>query len=145
MYLLKFVQYDREIEVGLFEAEEEIFEFLGKIPYYSKTVDIIDEEQYDSHSLKLEEIPEYDEIVYNNYRFILTKFMFNEDDRIDVDWVRLQNFSVKSDSQEPVYSEGSTRVDAYIAVSYTHLDVYKRQEYNYREREDEKIFSFVRF
>ncbi|WP_425539668.1 hypothetical protein [Microaceticoccus formicicus] len=114
MYLLKFVQYDREIEVGLFEAEEEIFEFLGKIPYYSKTVDIIDEEQYDSHSLKLEEIPEYDEIVYNNYRFILTKFMFNEDDRIDVDWVRLQNFSVKSDSQEPVYSEGSTRVDAYI-------------------------------
>lgn len=114
MYLLKFVQYDREIEVGLFESEDEIFEFLEKIPYYSKSTDIIDDEEYTSHSLNLEEIPEYDEIVYNNYKFILTKFMFNEDDRIDIDWIRLQNFSVKSEGKEPVYSEGSTRVDAYI-------------------------------
>lgn len=114
MYLLKFVQYDREIEVGLFETENEIFSFLEKIPFYSKSTDIIDGEEYNSYSLNLEEIPEYAEIVYNNYKYILTKFMFNEDDRIDIDWIRLQNFSVQSDSKEPVYSEGSTRVDAYI-------------------------------
>lgn len=134
MYLLKFVQWDRTVNVGVFDTEKDIYDFLSVMPYFEKTVDTYEGSEFTNYTLKKEELPIYEEIEFNNHIYILTKYMFNEDDVVDVDWERIQNYSVKADT--PELATGSTRVDAYV-VDNTEVKAYIEQ----REELAEKLLE----
>ncbi len=134
MYLLKFVQWDRTVNVGVFDTEKDIYDFLSVMPYFEKTVDTYEGSEFTNYTLKKEELPIYDEIEFNNHIYILTKYMFNEDDIVDVEWERIQNFSIKNETSE--LAIGSTRVDAYV-VENAEVKTYIEQ----REELAEKLLA----
>lgn len=123
MYLLVFLQSDREIKVGLFENIHQGREFVRQIPGY-----VLDE-----HSEFINEffnpafLPEYLELHYNGHIVPMTRFMFLENENVSIIWDESTNLSENGKGT----IGGSTRVDAYSINNEEVFDYISKREGNY--------------
>lgn len=113
MYILNLWQLNRETNLGVFETEEEILEFLDKIPFLRKTVEEVEGDKYEYYTLIYSEIPKYFEFEYNGITTVISQFMFTENEDVDISWYEIQNYSVANQKDSKQFAKGFTRVDAY--------------------------------
>lgn len=106
MYLLVFYQGEQEIKIGLFDSIEQGREFLRKVPGYDiKLEDGFEYETIDSSSLN-----DYEEIEFQNHIIPVTRFSFDDDTPIDIEWYEIADLSKKGSG----IISGFTKVDAYV-------------------------------
>lgn len=122
MYLLILSQADTTQNIGLFETKEEGFEFVEKIPGYEKTV----EEGFEYETIDPGMLKEYEEIEYKGNLVPISKFSFQDEEEIYVDWFEIPILSNEGEG----LVEGITLVDAY------HVDNEELREYI--EKREEK-------
>ena len=85
LFLLKLSQYDVSHDVGLFETEEDIYSWLNKIESI---------EFHNDYRIQYSNLKPYEEIRWNDSIFILSKYMFSEDDGdIYADWYEIKILS----------------------------------------------------
>lgn len=112
-YLLELQQEDRRYVVGIFESEETVHSFIELIPFVKKTVDKQETFTWINYTMRFEEMPEYFEISYNNYVYVLSKYSFVPGDNvIDFIWYPVHQWDKKK-VENKTYIEGMTTVDAY--------------------------------
>lgn len=70
-YLLKINQFERSYDIGIFKNEQSIHKFIEKIPFVKKDSSNFN---YTNYYMEFEDIPEYYEVNFNNYLYIITKF-----------------------------------------------------------------------
>lgn len=109
-YLLKIEQYEKSYDIGVFESEESIYKFIESIPFVKKEVISND---YTNYFFNFEDIPNYYEINYNNYLYVISKFSFVPgEDEIYFSWSKIHIWDKKTSLKE-TFIEGETIVDAY--------------------------------
>ncbi|HGN6586248.1 TPA: hypothetical protein ACKU3G_004045 [Bacillus cereus] len=115
MILLELIQGEKRYTIGLFNSEECIKNFINKIPFVTKTSYKIDSENYTDYVLPYSQIPEYYEVNYKEFIFILSKFMFSRDEEIYISWDVIHNWDKKCNlNAKNILVEGFTKVDAYL-------------------------------
>ena len=132
-YLLKIVQDEKSYDVGVFETEESICKFIESIPFVRKEV-VSDE--YVNYSIKFKDIPEYYEVNYNNYLYIISKFSFipKEDFEIYFNWSNIHLWDERTANQK-TFIGGETLVDAYSVSNNEVNDYINKREELYKETE----------
>ena len=101
LFLLKLAQYDVSHDVGLFETEEDIYSWLNKIESI---------EFHNDYRIQYSNLKPYEEIRWNDSIFILSKYMFSEDDGdIYADW-----YEIKILSEVDGLVDGQTKVSSYV-------------------------------
>lgn len=115
MYILYYYQNGEEHDLAVFESLENIQNFVKAIP----TVEYSEDEFGFSACLYPDKLPDYTEVKYKDYRYPLTKYMFKEQDRVELYYNELVNL----DNNGNGLVSGCTRVDAYI------IDNYELKEY----------------
>ncbi|MCC0649032.1 hypothetical protein [Clostridioides sp. ZZV15-6598] len=128
-YLLKINQNERSYDIGVFESEQSIFKFIEKIPFVKKEKGFNCIDYY----MDFKDIPEYYEVNYNNYLYIITKFSFIPDESvIFFSWNKIncwdENMAVKE-----TFTDGETTVDAYSIPNNEVKDYIQKRETLYRE------------
>ncbi len=113
MFLLEFAQYNRISKVGVFENEEDIIDFLEKIPFVKRTDDVIDGMEISYYSIEYKDIPEYYDMELGNVKTILARQSFAENEVIEISWEEIENFSRAQREDNIRYAVGSVRVDSY--------------------------------
>lgn len=132
MYILKIKQYEKNYDVGIFETEESIFKFIESIPFVKKE---IFENDYVDYFMSFKDIPDYYEINYNNYVYIISRFSFIPDDgEIYFDWNKIHLWDEKIAIKE-TFIEGETTVDAYNFLNDEVRDYIEKREELYRQTE----------
>lgn len=111
MYLLEFQQDDRRHTVGLFREKKEAEEWIEACPYTHTESEFFEGEEFVTYTMKYEELPLYEEIVWKKSRYPFTKYLFTPDGgRIELFiWDKLP---IVSEVEGLV--EGMTQVDAYL-------------------------------
>ncbi|MEG0152980.1 MAG: hypothetical protein RR744_07345 [Cellulosilyticaceae bacterium] len=131
-YLLKIEQYEKSYDIGVFETEEAICKFIESIPFVKK--EVISNE-YINYSMKFRDIPDYYEVNYNNYIYVISKFSFmpNEDE-IYFNWSKIHLWDKKI-AMEKTFIEGEMTVDAYSFSNNEAKDYIEKREELYKETE----------
>ncbi|MEG0353692.1 MAG: hypothetical protein RSD26_11230 [Cellulosilyticaceae bacterium] len=131
-YLLKIEQYEKSYDIGVFETEEAICKFIESIPFVKK--EVISNE-YINYSMKFRDIPDYYEVNYNNYIYVISKFSFmpNEDE-IYFNWNKIHLWDKKI-AMEKTFIEGEMTVDAYSFSNNEAKDYIEKREELYKETE----------
>lgn len=109
MYLLEFMQGDRTYKVGLFETEVDVKEWLERLPFVEKELEVYDKETFITYRLKYEAIPLYEEITWRESLFPMTYYMFTPDDDIFISWHKLPFMNTAKG-----LVEGVTQVDSCV-------------------------------
>lgn len=130
MYILELNQAGVGTEIGLFETIEQGRDFISQLDGYQYKV----EDGFAYETINLDKIPDYLELEYNNNIVPITKFMFSENDNIDVIWKPITDLSAPGSGMV----DGSTRVDAY---SIENNDV--KQYINRREQVYEDVTKYL--
>lgn len=131
-YLLKIGQYERSYDIGVFQSEESIYKFIEGIPFVKKEV-ISDD--YINYFVKFEDLPNYYEVKYNNYLYIISKFSFIPDEgEIYFSWNKIHLWDEKVSMKE-TFIEGGTRVDAYDFSNNEVKNYIEKREELYKETE----------
>lgn len=99
MLLLQFLQSELTIDIGLFENEDQIKEWLHLLPVY------VEDGVY---FLDGDKLNDYSEIKFMNSRYPLTSFSFDNSESILVTWTEIPVIPL-SEGLIP----GATKVDAY--------------------------------
>ncbi|MDL2419401.1 hypothetical protein ACTIGL_28125 (plasmid) [Bacillus shihchuchen] len=86
MILLELIQGEEKHTIGLFNSEECIKKFIDQIPFVIKTSYTIDNHNYTEYVLPYSQIPEYYEVNYKEFIFILSKYMFSRNEKIYISW-----------------------------------------------------------
>lgn len=105
MYILELYQEGISIELATFNSVEEGREFISKLEGYR----CVEEDGFLYESIKLDTIPNYLELEFNNNVVPITKFMFVGEGDIDVFWKEIPNLSMPGSGMV----DSVTRVDAY--------------------------------
>ncbi|GGB08718.1 hypothetical protein ERX37_06945 [Macrococcus hajekii] len=100
MLLLQFLQSELIVDVGLFENEEQIKNWLKSLP-----VTVED----DTYYLEGEQLSGYTEVNFESSRYPLTRYSFDSTESILINW-----FEVPIIPQINGMVEGATKVDAYM-------------------------------
>ncbi|TDM02272.1 hypothetical protein [Macrococcus carouselicus] len=100
MLLLQFLQSELTMDVGLFESEDQIKEWLEQLPIY---------EEDEVYFLDGDKLNDYIEISYQNSRYPVTSFSFDESESILISWTEVPVIS-----QTDGLVDGVTKVDAYM-------------------------------
>src|SRR5690625_349404 len=110
MYLLELHQKDRHHIVGLFDDENDAVELIETLPYVQKHTAYFDGQEFVTYVMQYEDLPLYEEVVWKESRFPLTKYMFTPDDgAIElIIWDKLPLMN-----KVEGYTERMTQVDAY--------------------------------
>ncbi|MEG2056601.1 MAG: hypothetical protein RRZ84_01670, partial [Romboutsia sp.] len=88
-FLLKIEQDEKSYDVGVFASEESIYKFIESIPFVKKEV-FLDLNNYINYFMNFEDIPDYYEVNYNNYLYVISKFSFIPgDDEIYFNWSKI--------------------------------------------------------
>lgn len=106
MYLLVFYQDEVEFKFGIFDLIEQGREFLDQIPGY----DIKSEDGFEYETIDPTALKDYEEINFKNHIIPFSRFSFDTDEPINIDWYELPFLSEKGEGMIP----GSTKVDAYV-------------------------------
>lgn len=105
MYILELNQAGVGTEIGLFETIEQGRNFISQLDGYQCK----EEDGFTYETIDLDKLPYYLELEYNNNIVPITKFMFTENENIDVIWKPIPDLSSPGSGMV----DGSTRVDAY--------------------------------
>lgn len=105
MYILELYQEGTSIELATFNSIEEGRDFISKLEGYG----CVEEDGFLYESIKLDTIPNYLELKFNNNIVPITKFMFVGQGDIDIYWKEIPNLSKTGSG----LVDGVTRVDAY--------------------------------
>ncbi|MEQ3339382.1 hypothetical protein [Clostridium butyricum] len=129
-YLLKIDQWEKSYDVGIFKNEQSIHDFIERIPFVKKEVS---EDSYIDYFMKFEDIPNYYELNYNNYLYIITKFSFMQcEDEIYFSWNKIHCWDEKVANEE-TFIEGETTIDAYSVTNDEVKNYIKKREELYIE------------
>ncbi len=127
MYLLTFIQNGKETSIALFESMESGRSLAERIPGYRIWREEIEGYTYVYESFEPAELPDYMELEHRGNRIPLTRFMFPDEEEVDIFWRELINVDEKGSG----LIEGATAVDAYV-VNNAEAEAYiKRREANY--------------
>lgn len=129
-YLLKINQDNKSYDIGVFKSEESVVEFIEKFPCVKKDTSYPD---YTDYYMKFNDIPEYFEVNYNNYLYILSKFSFlpNADD-IFFTWDNIHLWD-EDITTEKTFIEGYTTIDAYSLPNNEVKDYVEKREELFNE------------
>lgn len=126
MYLLKMCQWEKNYDIGIFESEQSIYQFINKIPFVKK------ENENLSYYMNFKDIPNYFEVEYNNYLYIISKFSFDPSGgEIFFSFGPIHYFDQRIASEKTMV-KGETIVDAYC---------FSNQEVKHYIREREALFE----
>lgn len=129
-YLLKINQWEKNYDIGIFKSKQSIYNFIESIPFVKKEVD---ENGYINYFMKFHDVPDYYEVNYNNYLYIITKFSFEPcEDEIFFSWSKIHYFDDKVAKEERVI-EGETKVDAYNFSNSEVKNYIRKREELYEE------------
>lgn len=121
MYLLQIFENDEIIDLAVFESLEQGREFISQVPGYEK----LEEDGFIEEYIDVSQLPDYLEIEFNGHIIPFTKWMFDEDEKVEIEWSEVPNLSVQGNG----LVEGATIVDAY-SIDNSELEDY------IQERED---------
>lgn len=139
MYLLIFSQGESETKIGIFENLEDGRKFVKKIPGY----EIKEEDGFIYEYLNLKSIPTYFEIEHKNNVVPISKYMFLEEEEIEIIWEEIFNLSKEGKG----IIDSTTRVDAYFIENVELKEYIKEREEKYLEVKkilEEKEFQVTR-
>lgn len=140
MILLVLSQSGFEMKVGLFNQLEEARQFVEKIPGYQ----IEHDSGFTYETLLPSLIEDYLEIEHQGHSVPLSRFSFNQDEKIDIDYLDLVNLSQTGSG----VISGVTKVDAYH-VNNEEVKAYiqtRESKYNQiKELLDKKGYEVNRF
>ena len=125
MYILELNQAGVGTEIGLFETIEQGRNFISQLDGYQYKV----EDDFTYETIDLDKIPDYLELEYNNNIVPITKFMFSENDNIDVIWKPIPDLSAPGSGMV----DGSTRIDAYNIENTDVKQYIERREQVYED------------
>lgn len=129
-YLLKINQEDKSYDIGIFKSEASIFSFIEKIPFIIKDTSSID---YTNYYMNFNDIPEYFEVNYNNFIYILSKFSFLANDNdIFFTWDKIHLWD-ENQATEKTLINGDTTIDAYSVSNDEVKDYINLRESLYNE------------
>lgn len=123
MYLLEWVEGDRNQYVGIFESVESGRAFMQKVPGYRRREMEIEDFIIKEEIIEYDKLPDIAMIEHNGYRVPISRFSFEED--IRVTWVELDHLDQNpakplekenSELRNPPVNKvavGATRIDAY--------------------------------
>ena len=127
MYLLTFIQNSQETLVALFESIESGREFVSAIPGYRIWQEEIEGETYVYESLRPEELPDYMTVEHRGNQIPLSRFMFPDEDEVDIIWRELVNMDIPNGGM----AKGGLLVDAYVIENEDAEAYIKAREANY--------------
>ena len=94
MYLLGLCQNDSSKDLVAFETLEEGREFVAQIPGYTLET----EDGFEVEYVNPKHLSNYMEIIYNGNVVPLSRFSFNSEENVIIDWKEILNLSVKNDT-----------------------------------------------
>ena len=109
MYILQLTQGERTHSIGLFASEKEVEAWLGTVPFITREEEHWEGTTFVTYTLSYETMPLYAEVEWNGSIVPLTRYMFEPELPIYVEYYPL-----------PVMGEvkglvqGGTQVDAYV-------------------------------
>lgn len=131
-YLLKIEQYEKSYDVGVFKSEKSIYKFIESIHFVKKEVLSND---YTNYFFNFEDIPDYYEINYNNYLYVISKFSFTpSEDEIYFSWSKINLWDERVSTKE-TFVENDTKVDAYMVSNNEVKEYIEKREELYIEME----------
>ncbi|WP_338558559.1 hypothetical protein QJR60_11305 [Paraclostridium sordellii] len=132
-YLLKIEQFERSYDIGVFKSEESIYKFIESIPFVKKEVF---PDNYINYFMNFKDIPDYYEVNYNNYIYIISKFSFIPDEGdIYFNWREIHLWDEKESVKE-TFIEGETIVDAYSFSNNEVKSYIEKREELYKETKE---------
>ena len=93
MYLLELYQNDHSKDFVVFDSLEDGKDFVSQIPGYTLEI----EDGFEVEYVNPEHLPDYMEIIYNGNIVPLSRFSFNSEENVIIDWKEILNLSVKND------------------------------------------------
>lgn len=110
MYLLVFIQNNNETPLALFETIENGQEFAQSIPGYTRREEEGEGFHFVYETFSPKALPDYLELEYKGNRVPITKFMFRDQEDVEIIWREIPNL------EEPDQGivDSQTLVDAYI-------------------------------
>jgi len=93
MYLLELYQNDYSKDFVVFDSLEDGKDFVSQIPGYSLEI----EDGFEVEYVNPEHLPDYMEIIFNGNIVPLSRFSFNSEENVIIDWKEITNLSVKND------------------------------------------------
>ena len=124
MYIMEFSQNDRVFQIGLVESIGDGRAIVTQIPgYRMKEEDGLCYEFFDSSRL-----PDYMELNYRGTRLPLSRHMFAEEGRVDIDWLEIGNLSLPGQG----LIDGASRVDAYMVDNQDLENYIAKRENNWQ-------------
>ncbi|MFR3558126.1 MAG: hypothetical protein ACLTUN_06270 [Paraclostridium sordellii] len=132
-YLLKIEQFERSYDIGVFKSEESIYKFIESIPFVKKEVF---PDNYINYFMNFKDIPDYYEVNYNNYIYIISKLSFIPDEgEIYFNWREIHLWDEKESTKE-TFIEGETMVDAYSFSNNEVKSYIEKREELYKETKE---------
>lgn len=125
MYILELNQAGVGTEIGLFETIEQGRNFISQLDGYQCR----EEDGFTYETINLDKLPDYLELEYKNNIVPITRFMFPENENIDVLWKEIPNLSACGNG----LVDGSTRVDAYSIDNDDLKEYIDRREQMYQK------------
>ncbi len=128
MYLLVLIQNNDETPLALFERIDDGRKFVQSIPGYRRWEEVSDDARWEYEAFSPAGLPDYMELSYNGNRVPITKFMFRDEDDVEIIWREIPSL----DQPGQGLVDGQTLVDAY-AVGNHELKAYiTKREDTYR-------------
>ena len=93
MYLLELYQNDYSKDFVVFDSLEDRKDFVSQIPGYTLEI----EDGFEVEYVNPEHLPDYMEIIFNGNIVPLSRFSFNPEENVIIDWKEILNLSVKND------------------------------------------------
>ncbi|MDO4771391.1 hypothetical protein [Porphyromonas sp.] len=134
MYLLTFVQNGHETRLALFDSMEAGQEFVRRIPGYKISEEVGEDYSFTYETFSPSALPEYMEIEQNGNRVPMSRFMFRDEDDVEIIWQELPDMAKPGQG----LVDSQTLVDAYI-IGNEGLEAYIAQ----RERNYERVKALL--
>ena len=125
MYLLELVQGERCHTVGLFEEKTDAEEWIASVPYLRKSTIFFEEMELEGYVMDYEDLPLYEEIIWAESRFPLTKYMFTLDDGT-IKFYIWESAPIINETEGLI--DGMTQVDAYMIPNSEVKDYVQHRE-----------------
>lgn len=109
MYLLSFLEDERETYVGIFETMDDLQAFVQKIPGYKRMEEYFEGSVFVYETFDPKQLPDYMELSHNGHLIPLTRFMFKDQEEITILWREMTNLEKAGNG----LVDGATIVDAY--------------------------------
>lgn len=140
MYILNLVQGDYEVRIGAFEDIDEGVDFISKLNAYETE---IEEDDIMYQYINPSKLEEYTELEVNGNIVPFSKYMFPNDEIVEISWSQMPNLSKKGNGMV----DDLTRIDAYNIENEDVKEYIEKREENYNKAKkylEEKGYAVTR-